>query len=250
MLRSTFLAVAATALAAAPSRAVAQRLAVSLTPHVDVVNPGAFYRGAISVGNGPTYTTGMVRLSAFTGWGARLALRPAGLPWTLQLDATTGTTFAQARASWGDSLAGARFRITYPARLSLFSLGVARELRPAREGVITARLAGSLASTTMQDRRIIPPSPSCGFSCPGSVFEQLKPWARRYVSPGVEGGVDVSLPVRGPVALLASATFGMVRNETGDMATNQQSYVTDGSRRRESWWMPHGRLTLGIGVAR
>ena len=226
----------------------AQGARASITPHVDFVAPGTFYRGPMTTGPSATrYPEGVVKLDAFSGWGARLALRPAGSSWGVELEGTTGTTDASASASGGG--VAASFSIAgKPARLSLFSLGVARERSVGGRGALSARVAGTLASVTMQQRIVPPPSPSQGGL--GDQFDQFKPWSRRYVSPGAEAGIGASIPLRFGLALVASGTFGMVRNETGDMGSNTTSVLSSGSPRREAYWMSVTRLMLGVGLSR
>ena len=135
------------------------------------------------------------------------------------------------------------------ARISTFSLGAVRELLPVRGARLTGRVAGSLASTTLPLRRFVYAGPSSGyfgFTYPAGTAS----WSRRYVSPGGEAALGVELPFRRAFAVNAAWTVGVVRNETGDFATDRRSVVTPFVDRRETYLMPYSRVSLGVGMTR
>ena len=238
----------------------AQRPVLTLTPHIDVLHTGSFYEGPIVTGayggffGTPTlFTEGQVRLRTTRAWGARLTARLPQSRWALELDAATAEPRVTSSGSTplpGTTMTGASFGLSgLTARLSTFSLGAARELRPVRGARLTGRLAGSIASTTFALRRFVVAGPSSGYLGYWSPSETAS-WSRRYVSPGGEAGLGIDFPFRRLFAVSAAVTVGAVRNETGDFATNRMSEISPAVERKESYLMPYSRFTLGLGVTR
>lgn len=238
--------------AASAPPAHAQLSGIAVRPEVGMVAPSRFYSGPISRGYpGGERGAGTVRLEPALAWGAHVRIGSGASPWRFAFTAATATTWSVARGvidSAGNPTT--RYRTRTPARLTMLALGVERPLRPhAARLAVVGRLGASIASVTFEPRRF-PPPPHTQETI-ALYDEQLeKPWNRRYVSPGVDIGLDASWRVAGRIALTAGASLASVRNETGDMAAGGRSEGTTLNERRETYWMMVPRLSLGFAIRR
>lgn len=230
---------------------------VTVRPEIGVVAPGTFYSGAVSRAyRGDRRAAGTVRLESAPSWGAHLRLGPAASRWGWAIEGATASTWSVLDARLDSSGVPVPYGVRTPARLTMLALGVERTLgRPAARLGLVGRMGASIASTTFEPRRY--PQREFG-NQPyteaqlAQIEEQIeKPWNRRYVSPGVGAGVDASWRVAGRVAFTAIGALAAVRNETGDMAAGGRSEAaSNGSVRRETYWMVVPRLSLGVTLAR